>query len=664
MGLQGLDGSDAQVLELVVDLLTSPGAPAFVPSMLQALHDVGTAEGAHALHDAALELGIDRAAWPNGAEDLAVAVWVRSSVDGQYERLLTIAEVTVHERATEDRFREYFGQSGTPAPSTARTVEVLRDDLSDWFRSEGMGAVVTVKVHVEEHRTAYCVFHGGRFQRETAVDDDGRETMLGFRPLACDVIVHEPNGGALRVTARSRRASEKYRAAFGRALFSDAEFFTARPLYTLNPLAQAIGNGSLPPPAFGLGIQSVNLVACQWVIGDGVQVRVQGLRSRECIREAQGSGFHVDRVDLTEAKLAFVFAEAGRPRRIDVIVRNGNRLQCSRVTYRGAIEQYLESIGVRDAHLATRASGGVVPRWTGIQSVLAWRQLLGEGLQSAVDVGVLVQRERPVLADEHVPADVGTVPVIEHPGVGLIVVRGNESTSVVQPSALVGYELNGAQLGELVRRELRCERSLCSLAIDGAYDLGPLVIGPGRVRAFLLTKPSPEPVAVAVARVLGDIAAPDRWLSIHLPGTDTGKWTSALALPKLTQPYGLRRAIIHLLKLESQVSALELANGERLVVDTVNHLSWLDGTALDLAEGERLTLELLAAAYSRGQAVPATALGGAAGSPEAGRQRVLALNRAVRRIGGQDAPKVTTNVRKGEGYRLALPTHVVVGAGT
>lgn len=115
MGLQSLDGSDGQVLELVVELLTAPGAPAFVHPMLQALHDVGTVQGAHALHDAAIELGINRTGWPNGAEDLAVAVWARSTVDRQYERLLTIAEVTVHERATEDRFREYFGARAVKA---------------------------------------------------------------------------------------------------------------------------------------------------------------------------------------------------------------------------------------------------------------------------------------------------------------------------------------------------------------------------------------------------------------------------------------------------------------------------------------------------------------------------------------------------------------------
>lgn len=316
LGLSELAGTDDDVIEAVVALLTSAAAPASASSLLQTLHDLGSVHGAQTLHDVGIELGLDRSDWPDGIEDLAVEVWLRATTDRQYERALVVAEVAIHERASETHFREYVGDDAVVPTPPDKAVPILRDLLRDWFNGEGMGLAVMVKVHAEEHRTVYCVFHGGRFQREATVDDEGREGVLGFRPLTCDVMVHEHSTARLRVTARSHRAAEAYRKAFGSALASDPDFFAVRPLYTLAPIADAIAGGSLPTAPFGSGIQSVTLVACQWVIGAGVQVRVHGLRSRECIVEAQRSGFDRAQVDLMEAQLAFVFVDAGRPRRV------------------------------------------------------------------------------------------------------------------------------------------------------------------------------------------------------------------------------------------------------------------------------------------------------------------------------------------------------------
>lgn len=346
-----------------------------------------------------------------------------------------------------------------------------------------------------------------------------------------------------------------------------------------------------------------------------------------------------------------------------MVVRDGNRLRCNPALHRDDVELYLQSIGVKDLMAAAGVQNDAPVRWTGVQSASTWRrQLPGDELRTAVDTSLLVRRERALIAADGAPGDIGTLPAvaIDSMNDSMVVVAGDDSIAIVEAETAAGYELNSLRLGELVRRALRCERSLAGLPIDGAFDLGPVVIGAVRIRPFLITRPVTD--SAAVERTLSALAGQERWVSIHLPGANTEKWTSAFPLPSVVQLAGLRPGIIRLLRLESQVQAVELANGERLVVDTVNHLSWLDGVQLELADSERLTLELLATASSKGQSIGAPELGGAAGSSDAGRQRISALKKAVNKaFPDGKAPEIVAKTRKGEGYRLAFPPYVVSG---
>ncbi len=509
---------------------------------------------------------------------------------------------------------------------------------------------------MQERRQVFCVFHGARFQNEATVDEDGREQMLSFRPLQCDVLSYEENTGRLRVSARTKRTAESYRVELGKALFDDSDFFSERPLYALASLAESIGQGSLQPPPVGLSIRSVTLVSCQWASGEGFQLRVNGLRARDCIARAQRAGYRTQDCDLTQATLAFTFTDAGRPQRTDVLVRDGNHLRCTRPTHRDEIDIYLENIGVKRAASRDTAACEAMTQLSGIQSAGRWQRLLGDGLRPAVDAGVLTQTRRPAISLGEKPG-VGTSPIVsldfEHHAVEFT--RHDEVLVIVSQDDLVGYELNGQRLAELLRQELGCERSLCSLAIDGAYDLGALSVGSVRVRPFLLTRFAKD--AAAVERHLAAAAVHDKWVSIHLPNANLDAWTSATALRRITGPFGVLRDIVTALHLEDQVSALERSQGETLVVDTVHHRAWLNGSPLNLSEAERMTLEALAIAFKSAKTVSASDLAPRGADAAVGRQRVNALRRVLKQtLAGTE--KIVRNPRKGEGYALAGAVYV------
>jgi hypothetical protein len=655
-----LPAGSSDTLDDVVRTLTGPDVAQHLQELLHVLHDLGTSSGAQAIHEAGILLGVDRSDWPAAVEELAVEMWARGSSHRDYERILQFAEIAIHDREADLRCREFTASAPRPLACTPREVAKFSDALRAWFGKEGMGGTVTVKVHAEPDRHVLCVFHGARVQSESTVNDNGQEALLTFRPLMCDVISYERDGGRLRISARTRRIGDAYREAMGTAFFESPDFFTDRTIYTLTPIVEAVRTGSLPEAPFELGMRSVALMSCVWNTSDGIVVRIYGRGGRDCTAQARRANFQPEHDELAQATLAFFFPGARRPERVDVVIRAGNRLDCRKPIHRDAIETYLEHIGVRRPPLQA-APPKPVSQLTGIQSVARWKQALGSDLRAAVDNGVLAHAQRPAVSTAGVDA-AGALPLSELLNDGGAAAVEDGSLVIVDPETLAGYELDGRRLGELLRAELRCERSLAALPLAGLYDLGPVNVGAIHVRPFLVTRFVDDPPAIE--RLLrNQVPAHEKVVSIHLPNTSLDRWTCAISLDRLALPFRARCDVIRVLRLENDVPAVELAGDERLVVDVRTHTAWLDSVILDLTEGERATLEALAVASKRGRSIPAgelsTMVGGSKAGPEVAKQRIRYLRSAIRKSVEKDEPKLVLTPRRGEGYRLGIPVFLV-----
>lgn len=668
----GLADLDAATLDDVVTALTRGSLPTLLHDLLQVLHDMGTARGAHVLNESAVELGLDRSDWPEASEELAVEVWARARGNARYRKLLLIAEVGLHERAAESKYREYFGREPARIEKPEAGVPELQKIFVPWFREEKMGGRVKILFQPEDDRIVFCIFHGTRRQYEATFDDDGTEGMVGFRPLVCDVVTYEHLAGRLRITARSKRIVELYRGAFGAAFFGDEKFFSERPRYQLGPLAAAIEAGALPLPSDSSDIHGVHLVDCVWTAGGAAQHHVHGIDGRDCTQQVRRAQFRVGEDQLTQATLAFTFLAAGRLERTEIVLRTGNQFDCRKPGRRDAIEEYLTKIGVRTRRQAPASDAADPPTLAGGRPASRWLPLFGDRLAEACTLELLRPAARSAVSPAGEPEGVGTDPLtrLEPGGEPLLLARSAEDGDVrlVRADEAVVYELDPRRLAELIRDELRCGLSLRELPFPGGYDLGPISVGSATVHPFLVTAPGAASLRATMPTLEALAGTHGKWIVLLPPRASPDAWGLAAPLRTLLPPFRVRTDIIRTLGLEDQVTALERADGQRLVVDTKRHTSWLDEVALFLSETERELLEVLARAAVQGQALPAGELARTlcndAENKDLVRQRVQDLSKVVReRLKGEgkvtpESEKLVRSFKKGEGYRLALVPYV------
>lgn len=666
----GLANPETATLDDVVTALTRGSLPTLLHDLLQVLHDMGTTRGAHVLNEAAVELGIDRSDWPEAAEELAVEVWARARGSARYRKLLLVAEVGLHERTAESRYREYFGREPGRIEKPEDGAPMLQALFAPWFREEKMGGRVKILLQPEDDRVVFCIFHGTRRQYEATFDDDGSEGMVGFRPLVCDVVTYEHITGRLRITARSKRVVELYQAAFGAVFFDDDKFFSGRPRYQLGPLAAVIEAGALPPPSDSSDVHGVHLVDCVWTAGGAAQHHVHGLDGRDCTQQVRRAQFRAEEDQLTQATLAFTFLVAGRLERTEIVLRTGNQFDCRKPGRRDAIEEYLTKIGVRTQAHAPDQGSARSASLSGVHPASRWQLHFGDRLAEACSLGVLRPADRSTVGSVGESEGTDRLTRID-PGGGapLLLARDAQDGDVrlVRADEIAGYELDPRRLAELVRDELRCGLSMRELPFRGGYDLGPIIVGSATVRPFLLTMPGAVEPRTTMP-TLTALAGEAKWIVVLPPGTSPDAWGLATPLRALLAPFRLRTDIIRTLGLEHQVTALERADGRRLVVDTKRHTSWLDETPLFLSEIEWQLLEVLARAAVQGQALLAGELARTlcddAENKDLVRQRVHALSTTVRgrlKAEGKDSPesdKLVRSIKKGEGYRLALVPYV------
>lgn len=664
-----LAGPKQATIDDVVAALTRGSLPPHLHDLLQVLHDLGTAKGAHALNEGAVEIGLDRDDWPDAVEELAVEIWARARVDAQYQRLLIVAEVGLRERAAEAKYREYFGRTPRTIENPNADAPELQVLLVPWFRKEHMGGRVRVLLQPEDDRVVFCIFHGARRQYEATFDDDGEE-LIGFRPGVCDVVTYEPLDARLRITTRSKRVAEHYRRSFGTAFFDDEAFFSERPRYDLAPLAEALSTGSLPSPSDSSDIHSVNLVDCVWTVSDGIQHRIHGLGGRDCTQQALRAKFRIEEDRLTQATLAFTFRSAGRVERTEIVLRTGNEFDCRRPMRRDAIEEYLTRIRVR-RHDPVTGGGSSPPLFLlGVHSAARWQAYLKDKVAQACDLELLRPMARSMVGSADEPQGDGADPVTQiEPGVEVLTLARNADEGdvrLIRADDVRGYVFDPRRLAELVRSELACESSLRDLAFPGGYDLGPVRLGSVTVRPFLVAGPGIAPPQAAIPS-MESIAGPHaRWIALLPPGSSPDTWMIAFPLRSLLPPYRVRGDIIRTLGIADQVNALERADGERLVVDTKRHEAWFDGVRLELSDGERALLEILARARHT-ISVPDLneKLSPGATSGDVAKQRVRQFRKAVltsfqreEKAPPADVETLVSVARKGAGYRLGVDPYV------
>ena len=228
-------GDDAEVNhESLAGILLTPDdeMPPELVDTLYYVDEMATQEGMDALLSAAAAAGLALDGHLESPADVAVQVWLRNR--GLLERKHA-EQIILHRRSFEYfQARECPGRELRPSPDALQAMEAT---LDSWFDTKKRGRGCRVFAYPREDGVSFLIRHGDPYKREGSLK--GRESSsVYYRPEKHDVVVYRQPLGELRVNADPKGVKDQYRAAFGRHLFGDENYFPGTAKYTLEPLRQ------------------------------------------------------------------------------------------------------------------------------------------------------------------------------------------------------------------------------------------------------------------------------------------------------------------------------------------------------------------------------------------------------------------------------------------
>jgi hypothetical protein len=246
----------------------------------------------------------------------------------------------------------YFGskqaanRGASFAPPARATLDLLTRDLDEWFPRHNRGRQTTqIEVHRMDGEFWFIVWHGDAFARTPKVEPRRME-MLHFRPAVDDVVVYCPERDELRINAGTQGERELYRQAFGTRLCGDANYFSEKKAYTLEPLrtdgADALDTDGVP----GL----TRVVLREYEVAWDNAFREFVIRGAEDVFGAAGHRGWSGEVIPSSGRLVwavfdFHFAGASKPRRVEV--RPPNVLKLGRHCDARLVQRWLSERGFR-----------------------------------------------------------------------------------------------------------------------------------------------------------------------------------------------------------------------------------------------------------------------------------------------------------------------------
>ncbi len=336
-------GDDAWLTALGALVLSPDGLPTELIETLFVIEEMATAEGQERLETAVAEAGLGLS-FEEGAThaDIAVQVWLADSGLLVRQHAATrLGRVSAFEYYSS---RDRMDQSLTFAVPTADVLSAMTADLDAWFRAHNRGHRTTrIAVHELDGEFWFLIRHGDTYTR-TAKVDGGRWEVIHFRKGRDDVVVYSPQRDEIRIHARTKGEKELYRQTFGRFLRQNAEHFSERQAYTLEPL-RTRGIETLDPDGV-FGIEGIGLREVEVTWQEGFhEVLVHKADEVFLAALLRGRQPLPDTGKITRAVFEIRFKGVAKTRRVEV--RPPNTLKLARHCDARLVHRWLSEQGFR-----------------------------------------------------------------------------------------------------------------------------------------------------------------------------------------------------------------------------------------------------------------------------------------------------------------------------
>lgn len=228
---------DDEYFEQLANVFFAPKElPKEMTEVLEAVIELADDKGVFDLTQAAKEkkLPID---WTKKRTNLDVVmqVWL---VDAD----LMIEKHNEHRLVRTTKFY-YWGTKTAPAdrlpftPPTKEALELVRKAVDKWCVDNHRGEdTVVITPHELDGEWWFLIQHGGTMSRLAESKGGQKTETLFFRPGKDDVLVYNVERDEIRIHTGSKAEWELYRNEFGQRLRGDAEYFSERKNFKLDPL--------------------------------------------------------------------------------------------------------------------------------------------------------------------------------------------------------------------------------------------------------------------------------------------------------------------------------------------------------------------------------------------------------------------------------------------
>jgi hypothetical protein len=217
--------------------------------------------------------------------------------------------------------------------------------LDEWFAQHNRGKQTTrLDVHVIEEEAFFIIRHGDTFIRTAKVDEQ-RTEMLHFRPEKDDVVVYSPEFDEIRIHAGTKGERELYRKQFGQRLFGDADYFSQRKAYTLEPL-RTVGKDALNVEDVGGELERVVLREYEIAFNSGFEeVLIRKATDIFAAAEARDRDAIPSGGQVVRAAFDLYFTGKKKPRKVQI--RIPNTLKLGRHCDARVVQRWLAKRGFR-----------------------------------------------------------------------------------------------------------------------------------------------------------------------------------------------------------------------------------------------------------------------------------------------------------------------------
>ena len=368
---------------------------------------------------------------------------------------------------------------GTPCsvPATIHLEKTLRAELADSLRDFWTVIDADGRLHA-------AIFYDAPPNLDLTWEDGAPVRRLAQSLRVAIVRVDPTLGRFFLTTARPQHLVPLARA-FGAALYGDAAFFGLGPSMSFKKLLELgqAGFAALPLPE---GVESWDIVGCQWMKGDGTRHEARGPDALGALEK----DLHVAGGYFSRITLRVVVRESQTP--VDVFMQLPHTLTVSDLRHEvvarsavAAIDGFRVGVLSDDAHTL---APWVHPEWR-------WREVLGDGaFDELVKRKVLIRVKTGALGSKDARTLARAMRVTKVPGERGVSYATPEDFSLPARD-VCDDETEMWQLAEEhLKKGMRAGLGLTAVAkqqeIEGVVDLGHLVGKSGRVRVlYTMGKP-------------------------------------------------------------------------------------------------------------------------------------------------------------------------------